>query len=47
MKNYIINSGHVKLFNLKEKCDFEEIKYTKKEELMKVKCKIDKELTTI
>jgi len=42
MKNYIINSGHVKLFNLKEKCDFEEIKYTKKEELMKVKCKIDK-----
>jgi hypothetical protein len=40
MKNYIINSGHEKLFKLKE--DFEEIEYEKKEELMNVKCEIDK-----
>tara|TARA_Y100001980_G_C14547174_1_gene327593 strand:- start:20 stop:1087 length:1068 start_codon:yes stop_codon:yes gene_type:complete len=40
MKNYVINSGHVKLFKLKK--DFEEIKYGKKEKLMEVKCEIDK-----
>lgn len=40
MKNYIINSGHARLFKLKK--DFEEIKYGKKEELMNVKCEIDK-----
>ena len=40
MKNYVINSGHKRLFKLKK--DFEEIQYEKKDELMKVKCEIDK-----
>ncbi len=40
MKNYVINSGHKRLFNIKK--DFEEIKYDKKDELMNVKCEIDK-----
>jgi len=40
MKNYVINSGHKRSFNLKK--DFEEIKYDKKDELMNVKCEIDK-----
>lgn len=40
MNNYVINSGHLKLFKLKK--DLVEINYEKKEELMKNKCKIDK-----
>lgn len=40
MKNYVINSGHKRSFNLKK--DFKEIKYDKKDELMNVKCEIDK-----
>lgn len=40
MKNYIINSNHIKTFNLID--DFEEIIYPKKNELMKIKCEIDK-----
>ena len=40
MRNYIINSGHVKYFKLKK--DFNEIKYTKKGKLMNIKCEIDK-----
>ena len=40
MKNYIIDSKHVKIFKLKK--GFKEVKYEKKDELMDIKCEIDK-----
>jgi len=40
MKNYIINSEHIK--NFKVKGELKEVEYDKKKELMDIKCEIDK-----